>query len=62
MNERQSSHETCTRVAAEGDVAADEAMTELEAEHGKDPPPPKNALDPPPPIRGDDRGGGGALQ
>lgn len=63
MNERQSSHETCTRVAADGDVAADEAMTEFVAkeEHGPPPPPPpeNDVLDPP---REEDRGGGGALQ
>ena len=62
INERQSSHETCTRVAAEGVVADDDAaMTELDREeHGWPlPTPPEYVLDPPP---REDRGGGGALQ
>ena len=54
INERQSSHETCTRVAAEG-VDPDDTIAELEVEgHGSV----FNVL----PPREEERGGGGALQ
>jgi hypothetical protein len=57
INERQSSHETCTRVAAEGDVVLDVADVEFPPVHCPPPPP---LLDPP--REEEDRGGGGALQ
>ena len=58
MKERQSSHETCTRVAiaALEDTEADIAAEGFEEGHGPDPP--VNALAAP----REDRGGGIALQ
>jgi len=61
INERQSSHDTCTREAAGGHTADGGARTELEAkEHGPPPPPPGFTLDLLP--LAEDLGGGGALQ
>ena len=63
INERQSSHETCTRVAGGGHDAANDVMAEVETlEHGLPPLTAPHRWEPDPLTRDDDRGGGGALQ
>ena len=59
MNARQSSHDTCTRVATDGVVAADVAVMELPEQGRNRPSPREYGLGPP---RDDERGGGAALQ
>ena len=63
INERQSSHETCTRVAGGGHDAANDVMAAVEAvEHGLPPLPLPQGFELDPLTRGAERGGGGALQ
>ncbi len=63
INERQSSHETCTRVAGGGHDAANDVMAAVEAvEHGLPPLPVPQGFELGPLTREDERGGGGALQ